>query len=482
MTTAMPRSVRALPCLLLIAAAAAQTAPAAPSEVTEARLQEAYADALKACAKALGGPLDPAVPLRLATTAEVSRLVARENLPIVQLRQPDAEKAEAEAEQLGKQIGAMLYAKYSWAEKAFFVVPSTWQKVATALDRPTVTADVGLRAVMVHELCHAYDDRRFDFTARLRETKTSEAATAFNAVLEGHAQLQARRICGQSGWMAGFDAMRESVAQVPASVGKGGEAALLLARAGAATMAFAYHDGEDFVAAVLANDPERGAERVFGAPPMDQDTVLHPQWYLDPSSRPAAVYDAEPALGRLEAWLGDAWRTTRLDVTGKQLASGLTLLPQADVDALVRSLRACRAVQATPMERPQSKSVIAAVMEFDTEASAARWIELAAELGRKKDEAMKTGAIRILGGTATPLAEDGLVGHLQRKSMRAGLAKVEMATIDACRGRIVVETIFSGAPPDDDAHKTLVRELLDAVGAKAVPPKPAAKPADAPPK
>lgn len=471
----MRHVTHALLTVLFPLAAAAQDPTPAVAEITEARLQAAYADAQAACAKALGGPLDPAVPLRFATVDAIADLVARENLPLVRLRQPDDEKAEAEAAQLGKQLGAMMYAKYSWADRAFYVVASTWRRVAEQLESPTLTADVGLRAVMVHELCHAYDDRKFDFTARLRGTATAEAATAFNAVLEGHAQLQARRVCGQNGWMDGFTAMRDAVAQVPASVGKGGEAALLLARAGAASMAFAYHDGEAFVAAVLAADPARGAERVFTAPPADQDTVLHPQWYLDPATRPATLYDAEPALARLEQWLGEEWRATRMDLTGKQVAAGLTLLPPADVDAFVASLRAGRAVQAVPLDRPQSKSVIVAVMEFDSAASAQRWIQLAAELGRKKDEAMKTGAVRILGGTATPLAEDGLVGHLQRKSMRAGLAKIELATLDAVRDRVVVETVFSGAPPEDDAHKQLVRDLLDAVAKKPTKPTDAVK-------
>jgi hypothetical protein len=459
----------------LAAAAAAQAPTSAIAEVTEARLQAAYADAQAACAKALGGPLEPAVPLRLAKTSEIAAIIARENLPLVRLRQPDPAKAEAEAEQLGTQIGSMMYAKYSWADRAFYVVAPTWRKLAEMLEEPTLTADVGLRAVMVHELCHAYDDRKFDLTSRLTRCTTTEAATAFNAVLEGHAQLQARRVCGRNGWMDGFTAMRDAVAKVPASVGKSGEAALLLARAGAASMAFAYHDGEAFVTAVLAADPARGAERVFTAPPIDQDTVLHPQWYLDPATRPATLYDAEPALARLEQWLGEEWRATRMDLTGKQIAAGLTLLPPADVEAFTASVRAGRAVQAVPLDRPQSKSVIVAVIEFDSAASAQRWIELAAELGRRKDETMKTGSVRILGGTATPLAEDGLVGHMQRKSMRAGFAKLELATIDAVRDRIVVETVFSGAPPDDDAHKHLVRELLDAVAKKPAKPADAAK-------
>jgi hypothetical protein len=463
----MARFVPSLLAALLVGAATAQDKPAELAEVTEARLQAAYADAIAACSKAFGGPLDPAVPLRLVDAKEVAAIVARENLPIVRLREPDEAKAAAEAELLGKQLAATVYAKYAWSERSFVVVAKSWQAFAKTLELPTLVGDDGLRAVMVHELCHAYDDRKFDLAARLQKATSVEATQAFNAVFEGHAQLQTRRVCAQNGWTAGFEAMREAVGRLAPETAKAGEAAMMLARSAAAASRFAYHDGEDFVAAVLKADPERGAQRIFHEPPVDQESVLRPQWYLDPASRPAALYDPEPALDRAAAWLGEgAWRTARVNTTGKQIASGLTLLPQDDVDAFVASLRNSRMLQAMPKKNPRSKLAIVAVMEFDSDAGAERWIATTQRLSDLKDEAMKTGVTRILSSRTTPIAEDGSAGFLVDKRMQSGKLEFDVATIDVRRGRVVVETIFSGEPPAADEHQKLVRELLDAVQPK----------------
>jgi hypothetical protein len=50
--------------------------------------------------------------------------------------------------------------------------------------------------------------------------------------------------------------------------------------------------------------------------------------------------------------------------------------------------------------------------------------------------------------------------------MQSGELEFDVATIDVRRGRVVVETIFSGEPPAADEHQKLVRELLDAVQPK----------------
>lgn len=465
----------------LAAGVGAQDQPAA-LEPTPARLQAAYADAVAACSKALGGPLDPPVPLRFVDAEAIGAIVARENLPVVRLRQPDAAMAAAEAKLLGDQLARHAFAKYSWSERSVVAVTASWRAFAADLEQPALLGDDCLRAAMVHELCHAYDDRRFGLAARLQKATSVEAQQAFNAVLEGHAQLQARRVCAQSGWSAGFDAMRQAVVTPPPKVAAAGEAALQRARAAAAAVRFTYHAGEDFVAAVLAADPDRGAHRVFHEPPVDRDAVLQPRRYLDGSPRPVLRHDLEPALDRAAAWLGeDAWQCRRTTATAQQLAAALTLLPPADVEAFVASLRQARVLQAASKIRPQAQLAVLGAMEFASEAAAARWLQLAQQLSDRKDAARQHGAARIVSSRATPLPEDG-DGFLVAKRLAAGDGEYDVAAITVRRGCVVVETVFSGLPPDDDAHKKLVREMLDAVVAKAVPPAPAPKTADGPPK
>lgn len=432
-------------------------------EITETRVQAAYADSLAACAKSFGKALEPAVPLAFVGTKELAEVIARENLGLVKLRQPDAEKAAAEAEQLGRQLAAVAYAKYSWADGRFLVALDNWSKNVKLLDMPELASDATLRAVMVHELCHAYDDRRFSLADRLLTADTNDAVMALNAVIEGSAQLQTRKVCAQNGWAEGFAAMREAVGKVPTSVTKQGEALAMLARATASGMQFAYYDGETFVAAVVAADADNGLERSFREPPRDPETIINPAWYLDPAKRPAILYDPEPALDRLEADYDDTWNRVRVKSTAQQLASGLTLLPKEEVEAFLPTVRNVRIVQLNPKRAPQSKAVIGAVLEFDGEASAARWIEMSDRLSKRKDEAMATGRLRIVGSSTTPLTEPDLRGYLQRKQMKLGRSEFEVASIDVQRGRIVVETILSGEPLDDEAHRKLVREMMDAV-------------------
>jgi hypothetical protein len=382
--------------------------------VDEARIAAAFADARAAMEKVLGARLDDLPPPKLVEAREVARVVADENLPIVRLREPDEARARAEAERLGKALGADLYAKYAWSTRSLYVVARNWEVSARMLRRPQLTSDQAMRAVLVHELCHAVDDRRFDLGKRLQALMTLDEVAAFNAVVEGHAQFDARRICKASGWSDGFDVFTGAIGAVPDVAALAGEAQAMLVRGAAAAAATAYIDGERFVAAVLAARPDRGEKDLFEQPPKDLETILQPKWYLDPVSRPAALYDPEPALDAFVATFDAAkWTSKRSSPTGKQLAAGMTLMPQAEIDAVVASLRAVRLVQLSPTAAPQSKVAILCALEFDGEDSARRWIDFSARLSAAKDKAMTKGAVRITDAKTSPIERPTLRGWLQ---------------------------------------------------------------------
>ncbi len=443
-------------------AAPAKQATAIPA-VTEERVVAAYADARAACKEVLGVELDSLPPLKLVAPRELGDAVAAENLPVFAQREPDEKKAKAGAAAAGRQFAQVAYAKYAWSTKSFLVVPKNWERFARALKRPELTADNALRAVMVHELCHAIDDRKFDIGKCLLGANTVEAVDAFSAVLEGHAQLVARRVCKVRGWSDGFDAFTGAIGAIPEGAADG-EAMMLQLRTAAAALSTAYVDGERFVAAIVEARPDSGASDVFRSPPKDADTVLHPGWYLDPKSKPAVLHDPEPAIEAFVAGFdAEVWTATRTSPTPKQLASGLTMLPKEDVDALVASMRALRYVQVVPTASPQSKLVYAIVMEFDGEASARRWVEVSDVVSRKKDETMRKGAVRIVSSSTKALDEGPVRGFLQRKAMTAGGPEFDVVSIDAWRGRLVVETLYSGEPPTDEEHVHLVDALLSAV-------------------
>lgn len=453
-------------CVVPLVLSFATAQEGAPAPVTEERVTAAYADARAACKEVLGVDLDTLPPLKLVAARELGDAVAAENLPLISLRESDEAKAKVMARALGQQFAAVAYAKYAWSTKSFLVVSKNWEHSARTLRRPGLTADHTLRAVMVHELCHAIDDQKFDLGKRVLEAGDVDAAGAFNAVLEGHAQLITRRVCKVRGWSDGFDLYTGSIGTVPDGSADG-EVLMLQLRATAAALAAAYLDGERFVAAVVEARPEKGVSDVFLSPPKDLDTILQPGWYLDPKSRPAVLFDPEPAIDAFLAKFDvDVWTATRASPTPKQLATGLTMLPKEEVEALVASIRALRFAQVVPTASPQAKVAYAIVMEFDSEQSARRWVAASDTVSKKKDESMKTGTVRIVSSSTRNLDEGPVRGVLQRKGMAAGAHEFEVVSIDAWRGRLVVETLYSGDPPPDEAHVRLVDELLSAARRK----------------
>jgi len=456
----LQRSAIALSLLSLLTPLAAQKQKSEP--ITEQRLLAAYADARAACEKVLGAKLDELPPLRIVEPDEIATVVYTENLPAIRLRQPDEASAKAEAEQISKQLATMVYAKYAWSTRTFLIVPKTWELNVRILKRPQLTADHTLRAVMVHELCHALDDRKFDLGKRVLEATTVDAMTAFNAVLEGHAQLMTRRVCKTSGWLDGFSAFTDSIGALPENGLD--EMTMFLLRVRATTVAAAYLEGERFATAVLDARPETGARDLFESPPKDAETILQPMWYLDPKTRPALLYDVEPAIDAFAARFDPkVWTSSRANATGKQLASGMTMLPKEDIDAVLASLRSARIVQLAPTAAPQSKIALLIVMEFDGEEAARRWVRLSGVISDHKDETMDKGLLRITDSKTTPLERPLLQGLMQQKQMKNGRLQFDVATIDAHKGRLVIETVYSGEPPTAEEHQKVVEATFAAI-------------------
>ena len=195
-------------------------------KLTEERVRAAFAEARTALEKECGAKLDASLTVRFATAAELSRRIAEENLPLARLRQPDEEHAKAEAQALGESASTSMFAKYSWAPRELLVAPQALEDQARQFETPELTSDAALRALLVHELVHAWDDSLHGIPALLGHADSIDAANAAAAVLEGHAQFVARRVCKARGWSAGFDAYTGLIGKIPDSAKQLGEGVL----------------------------------------------------------------------------------------------------------------------------------------------------------------------------------------------------------------------------------------------------------------
>jgi hypothetical protein len=436
-------------------------------KVSEERLRAAYAEARSALESELGAKLADGLQIRIATAEDVAKRVAEENLTQLRRRQPDEEKAKAQAKALGDAAGALTFAKYSWSAREFLVVPRTWELNARQLELPAMTSDATLRAVMVHELVHAWDDRVYGLAAFVDSADSVDAASAINAIIEGHAQHAARRVCKARGWGAGFESFTGAIGAIPESSKTQGEALLMILRGQSANLTFAYKDGERFVAALEQAGGSEAVARAFREPPHDAETILHPEWYLDPKLRPASFYDPEPALDLFSArFPGDVWSSQRLSLQSNQLEVAFALLPKEESRPVLASIRSARLVVLNPTANPTEKMVVLAVVEFGTAAEARAYVDATGRLSKLKDEQMKTGVVRITGSTTStiePADSSGTSGLLQTKQMKNGALAFEVESIDLARGKLVVETVFSGEPIETEPHVKLALQLLDAV-------------------
>jgi len=431
------------------------------SDLTQERLDAAWKDALAAIEKQRGAPIAHPPPLKLASRKMLAEAVASENLPMVRLRQPDEAAARQESDQMGRQFAMFPIAKYSWSTKELLVIRPNWKNHIRSFPELRLDDDEVLRAVLVHELCHALDDQAHDFTKLLLKGDSVDAIHAINAVIEGSAQHQARRICTAAGWSDGFERFTAGIARLPESEEDPGEAYRMILKATAQQLGFAYHQGEAFVATVEKTVGAEALSRIFTHPPRDSDEILQPKWYLDPKSRPASLYDLEPALDEFVSGHDkQVWSATRMGLNGQQLAAGLTMLDAADRDRILKALRSARFVQLTPKADPTSRIAVLVVMEFESEAAALHFADQGAKLSRLKDEAMKQGVIRIVESKSSPLTLANGRGWLHEKRMVNGTLEFSVASADVVRGRIVVETTFSGQPPPREQHEKLVNELL----------------------
>lgn len=427
--------------------------------ITAEFVASAYDDAKAAVVEVLGAKADSLPPLVLSKPEDLAAAVAAENLPIMLQREPDETKAKALADQVGGGIATGAYAKYSWSRKETLVVPETWEMQARMLKDPALVGPEVARAVLVHELCHALADARFDFTRLLKDCDTVDATQALNAVMEGHAQFLTRRVCAKKGWTKGFETFTKAIGALPAL--KLDAATQFRVEAESAALRATYHDGEAFAAAVVAARPEKGEEDMFLSPPRDLDSVLHPEWYLDPSKRPASRYAFAAALDAFDASFdAKVWTAQRNDVGGKQLTGSLSAMPKEEVEALLGKLRSATITQLHPTASPQSKIAYLIALEFESEEWARKWIAMSGRISDHKDDTMDKGVLRITGSKTTAIEQDGIFGLLQEKKMKNGRFAFEVSTIDACNGPVVLESLYSGDPPTAEAHVALVKELL----------------------
>ncbi|MBK7645058.1 MAG: hypothetical protein IPJ19_18760 [Planctomycetes bacterium] len=437
------------------------------AKVDEERVAAAFADVRSAVKDVLGVDVDESFRPRIVAAKDIATRVAEENLPMVRLRQPDEELAQREADGYGRVFGQSALAKYTWTTKELLVSAKTWRRQATKMKRPALTSDEALRAVLVHEIVHALDDARYDIGKVMAGLRTVDAIQGFNGVVEGHAQLLARRVCEKRGWASGFDVFTANIGGVPEGCKslRRGPARHLAAQG--AMLASPYVAGESFMAAVEAS----GAESVVRVPRTARQpgSPVPTGLVVGPAKRPKSKFASPAALDLCESWFpAETWASGRMTLPRAGLEASMTRLGAELTKKALDGRVTSTSITLQPRADPNSKLVMLALHEFVDERSALDFFAAGTELGKARDEDMRRRMPRCGSWnlTSESIGDEGWTATVERRKLKNLGLEFVATSVRIARREMVVEMVFSNEPVETAEVKKRVAAVIAALNPK----------------
>lgn len=413
------------------------------------------------------------VRIRIATAEEIRTALTEDSLPLLRVQLGNEEAAKAAAKAFAAQIGDAMIAKYWFHHGEVLVNPEALDFTASATGIAELSSEPAALAILVHELVHAADDERYDLSRWIDGVGDMAHIEAANCIIEGHAQQVARRVCRTRGWTAGFETFTRAIAAPPKSGGAAEPALALVSRMLASRITAWYVQGEIFLDAVAADAaPEsepQSVKRLFTAQPPPLEQIYEPRWYLHPELAPKTTVDVKAVLDRLaKRWPADQWTTMQVDVGRAQLEIAFELAPELARKNALATLRSTRVLVVSPVV-PDQRQITATVIELDSPPAALALLELEEAVGRAKDEAMKSGFLRIAEATYAALPAGGRRGFVMKKRIAVGELEISATTLVTVADRLLVEIGYVQEPATDDELRAVADELFAAARPDAAP-------------
>ncbi len=422
-------------------------------------------EVLPAVKEATGVDLTGEVKIKMVTHREAAK-VLEEEFKVLSLPR---------AKVIARHSARLMLAKYAWSTGEILLVADNFKWQAKAMNLPALNSEGVLRAVLTHECIHAVDDKLYTWSKTILGL-SPESLTPYNAVIEGHAQLMAERICKAQGWEKEFAVYTSVIGKIAPEIG---EVERLIIQVNLANLYAAYHDGAKFMAYLDDKFGKDGAAKAFANPPADFEAVIHPDWYLDPSKRPAQLYDFKPSLAEFtEGFDPKEWTARELVLSEPQIRGAMSLLPKETVDRVAKHLKQNKMLLIQDKVNPQARMIVAGLYEFDSPTEAKFYLAASEQLSKIKDAKMKEGPIKIVGVESLVLKEDGWQGLWVEKIVEANELQVLVTSTLGTRGAVAVELLYSNVEVDQEeaiAGAALLLERSFAVDAAKEPAKKSAE-------
>ena len=429
-------------------------------------LKRVVAEVFPAIKKETG--VDPAevVRLRLAEPKDLSDIVQKDMMEMAKLK--DGDKVPGKIRVAARSMRRMLLAKFDWREREILFCPDNFRLQAKMLKKAEVNSEATFRAVLVHECVHAVDEQQLQWSKTLLKLPNQRRIEVYNAVIEGHAQHVAARVCAANGWSEGFEIFTSIIGQDRPGVG---ESDRLLSQIRTANLQAAYRDGKRFIDFLLDKKGKEGIRQAFRTPPEDFQAILHPDWYLDPAKRPVQVHDLEKPLAHFIENHGEAWTPRKTTMTPAQLNAAMALLESEDRERALKYMRQNKMVVLQAKTKPRNRMLVVALFEFDSPQEATFYFLANERLSRIKDEKMTEGTIRITDARYEPIRRKDWQGVYIEKDVRVFLKKSAAYSLLGVKGAVAVEILYSDEKTDRASLEKLATTLLDLSVVKQAPAK-----------
>ncbi|MHC4819133.1 MAG: HEAT repeat domain-containing protein, partial [Planctomycetota bacterium] len=445
----MPRGSVSRTLLFLLFAALRATAaePDFDPAALEARVRQLRPVVEDILGESLGEPVSVAI----TTPDELEKLVTGE---MAELR--GAVEGGARGDELwqacaqqAKFMSRFLLGKVRLEADRLLVCPSTFRRVAD-LDPAwkDVLSQEYLDVVLLHELVHVYQQRRFNLRRFFGTPASLELIQARQCVLEGHAQYVARRAARRMGRGDAYRLFVATQTEVPPGVEDAGTRHLMevLQAMGSS----AYVDGEKFVGAVVDElGYAKAVARIFAEPPTSLAEVSRPHDYLSP---PPVGVDVDRITVRLSRLLAERGKNPQIvAMTPGTLRVALAPSGEAAVAKALAGFRSAKIVFVQQQRVAAPLAVVSILLCTDARAAQAMY-DAEVSTSKNKDELFKgeQNPTRILSAHYEELRigdATGILGNKEVEITRLGVRQtVEFAVL---RDREMVFELMYNVDPSE---------------------------------
>lgn len=217
------------------------------------------------------------VRLMLVDDSPINQEVALETSRLVHSQFDRKDFADQFLKQVMQSQAGTYAALFSARLNAVMVSSSMLRNFENSLPRDRQIRQSALLTLLIHELVHAADDKRYNIHAN--RALSFRASFAQSATFEGHAQWVTRTICEQSGCASGLLALDNFMFSKYHS---GNQLAQPVEAISRNVLEYSYIEGERFISKIAnRSGGARLIDTILSSPPHDPVQILAPETYPD---------------------------------------------------------------------------------------------------------------------------------------------------------------------------------------------------------